>query len=70
MQFLQTADVVDVRVRADDCLDREPMAADEIHNAADFISGIEYERFACGWIADDRAVALKHADGQRKMNEP
>src|SRR5262249_14145219 len=67
VELLQAAHVVNVRVCADDRFYGEFVAADEIHDSADFVARIEHERFACGRIADDRTVALKHANRQREM---
>ncbi len=68
-KLLQTADVINVCVRTDDCFDRQSVPADEIHDAADFVARIEHQRLASYGIADDGAVALQHADWQGKMNQ-
>jgi len=66
---LQTTDVINVCVRADDCLDRQLVAPDQIHDAPDFVARIEHQRFARRRVADDRAIALQHANWQGKMDE-
>jgi len=69
VKSLQAADVVDVRVRADDSLYREFVAAEQVHDAVNFIAGIEDDSFARDGIADDRAVALQQADRNREVQE-
>lgn len=64
VEFLQAADVINVRVRADDGFHFKLVAADEVHNAADFIARVEHDRFARYGVADNRAIALQHADWQ------
>ncbi len=60
MKFAQTADVIDVRVRADDDFYGQLMTPEKIQNAIDFVAGVHYQRFARGGIADDRAIALQY----------
>src|SRR5260221_3564115 len=60
MQLAQAADVIDVRMRADDGFHREPVPAEQLQNAAHFIARIDNERLAGHRIADDRAVAWEH----------
>src|SRR5713226_8098576 len=53
MQFAQAADVIDVRVRADDGLYGELMTAEKFQDASYFVARIHHQRFASGWIPDD-----------------
>ncbi len=64
MEFGETADVVNVGVGADDDLDGELVAAEEIEDAFDFVAGVDDDGFAGFGIADDQTIALEHADGQ------
>jgi len=62
VQLFQSADVVDVRMRADNGLHLKFVPAEQIHDAMNFVARIEHESFASDWITDDRAIALKQAD--------
>ena len=59
MKFFEAADVVNVRMSAGDGFDGEFMAAEQVHDAMDFVAGIENDGFARNRIADDGAVALQ-----------
>jgi len=61
--------VVDVRVSADDGLDGQLVAAEKFEDAGDLVAGINDECFACDWVADDRAIALQHANGDGDVNQ-
>src|ERR1700731_3344388 len=69
MKFAQSADVIDVRVRADDGLDGELMTAEKVQDAIYFVAGVHHERFARHRIADDRAIALQHPHGDGDMDQ-
>ena len=69
MQLAQTADVIDVRVGADDGLHRQLVTAEQLQNAADFVAGIDHQRLARDRIADDRAIALQHSYRNGDVNE-
>src|SRR5216683_4313180 len=69
VQLAKPADVIDVRVGADDRFDGELMASQEVQNAADLIAGIDHQRFARDRIPDNRAVALQHPHGNRDVDE-
>jgi len=69
VQFLDAADVIDVGVRANDGFDGEFVAAEQVHDAVNFVAGVEDQSFARDWIADDRAVALQHADGNGEVEQ-
>lgn len=60
----EAADVINVGVGADDDLDGEFVAAEEIEDALDFVAGVDDDGFARFGVANDQAIALKHADGQ------
>src|SRR5690348_8948344 len=69
VELAQSADVINVRMGADDGLHREPPAAEKVENALDLVAGIDDERFARERVADDRAIALQHADGNGDVNQ-
>src|SRR5258708_385299 len=69
MKFAQAADVVDVRVRADDDFYDELMAPDQVQDARDFVAWVHHQRFARGGIADDGAVALQHPNGDSDVDQ-
>ena len=69
MKCGETADVIDVRVRADDREDLQPMAAENLEDAFDIIARVHDDGLAGGGIAQDRAVALQHADGNHFVDE-
>src|SRR5713226_10234117 len=60
MQFAQSTDVIDVRVRADDDFYNELMTAEQVQDAIDFIARVHHQRFARGRITDDLTIALQH----------
>jgi len=62
VKFLQAADVVNVGVRADDGFYGESVAAEDVHDAVDFVAGVEDDGFPRDGIADDGAIALQQAD--------
>jgi len=68
VKFGEAADVVDVRVGADDGFDFETVAANEAKNAFDFVAGIDDDALLGAGIADDGTVALQHADGNLEVN--
>src|SRR6266550_4376313 len=69
MKFAQAADVIDVRVRADDGLYRELMTAEKVQDAIYFVAGVHHQRFARHRIADDRAIALQYPHGDGDMDQ-
>jgi hypothetical protein len=69
VELLQTADVVNVRVGADDGFYGELVAAEQIHDAVDFVAGVEDDGFTRDGIADDGAVALQDADRNGEMQQ-
>ena len=62
MEFGQAADVIDVRMGADNGFDGEFVAAEKAEDAFDFVAGVDHDGFMCFGIANDGAVALQHAD--------
>jgi hypothetical protein len=58
-----------VRVSADDGFDSQLVAAEQVHDAMDFVAGIEDDGFARDRIADDGAVALQQADRNGEMEQ-
>ena len=69
VQLFQSADVVDVRMRADNGLHLKFVPAEQIHDAMNFVARIEHESFASDWITDDRAITLKQADRHGKVQK-
>ena len=69
VEFFQTADMVDVRVGADDSLDGELVAAEQIHDAVNLVARVEDDGFARDGIADDGTVALQQADGNGEVQQ-
>jgi hypothetical protein len=68
MELAQAADVVNVRVSTDDGFDGEPVSANEIQNACDFVAGIDDQGFSRDGIADDGAIALENSHGDGDVN--
>ena len=62
MEFGQAADVIDVRMGADNGFDGELVAAEKAEDAFDFVAGVDHDGFMSFGIANDGAVALQHAD--------
>jgi uncharacterized membrane protein len=60
--------MIDVRVRDHDGLHREPMPLHDLQNLGDIVSGIDNDSLARLFVAEDRAVALQHADRQDLVN--
>jgi hypothetical protein len=56
--------MIDVGMGDHDLLDLQVMLADEPEDVLNVIAGIDDHRFASGFIADDRAVALQRPDGE------
>src|SRR5262249_40280085 len=69
MELAQPADVVDVRVRAYNGFHRETAPTDQVKNPRHFIARVDHQRLARKRIADDRAIALQHAQGNGDMNQ-
>lgn len=69
MQRSQAADVVDVRVCADDRANLQFVVADDFEDAIDLVARVDDDGFARLWVAKDRAIALQHADGNDFVNE-
>ena len=61
--------MVNVRVGADDGLDGETAPAEKVENALDLVAGVYHESFARERVANDRAIALKYADGNGDVNQ-
>lgn len=58
----RASDVVDVGVGDEDLPQFEAKLAQPSVNAGDLVSGIDHNRFARGFVAEKRAVALERAD--------
>jgi hypothetical protein len=56
-------------VRAHDGLDGQRVLGQQLQNSPGFVAWIDYQRFACFGIADDRTIALQHADWQDFVND-
>src|SRR5215472_1940098 len=70
MQLAQSADVVNVRMRADNGLHSQAPPAEKVQNAGDFVSRIYNQSFARQRVPDDRAIALQHANRNGDVNQP
>jgi hypothetical protein len=64
----EPADVVDVRVGADDGFDLKFVATEETEDALNFIAGINDDGFERARVANDGAVALQHTNGELEVN--
>src|SRR6266403_3698137 len=69
MELAQSADVVNVRVGADNSFYGEAVAAEEVQDARDFIAGIDDQSLARRGIADDGTIALEHAHRDGDVNQ-
>jgi hypothetical protein len=69
MKFAQAADVIDVRMGADDGFYCEFVTAEKVQDAIYFVAGVNHQRFARDGISDDRAVALQHPYGDGDVNQ-
>jgi len=69
VESLQAADVINVRVGADNGFDGEFVAAEQIHDAVNFVAWVDDDGFARDRIADDGAVALQNADGNGEVQQ-
>lgn len=58
----EAADMVDMRVGADNGLDLKLVAAKQAEDSFHFITWVDDDGFQCSRITDDGAVALEHAD--------
>jgi len=64
----EAADVIDMRVGADDGFDGESVAANQAEDAFDFVAGVDHDAFSGAWVADDGTVALQHAHGNFEVD--
>jgi uncharacterized membrane protein len=64
LEFLGAADVIDVGVGDHDGGHGEAVPLEDFEDAVDFVAGIDDHGLAGGFVAEDRAVTLQHADGQ------
>jgi hypothetical protein len=69
MESRQAADVVDVRVSADDGANFQIMPPQNGQDAVGVVAGIDHNPFASNRIAQNRAVALQHAYRDYFVNE-
>jgi hypothetical protein len=69
MELAESADVINMRVRADDGLNFEFVPAQKIEDAMDFVAGIDDQRFARDGVANDGAIALKHSYRNGDVNQ-
>jgi aminomethyltransferase len=65
---VRAADVIDVRVRDHNGLHREIVFAQTLLDLRDVVSRIDNNGFASRFVAKNRTVALKHADGQNNVD--
>jgi hypothetical protein len=69
VQSGEAADVVNMRMRADDGVNLQFVLAQYLRNALDFIAGVHNDRLTGRGIAQDRAIALQHPDGDHFMDQ-
>lgn len=69
MKSRKSADVVDMRVSADDGANFEAVAADYGQDALDLVARIHHNRFVRLGIAKDRTIALKQPDWNQFVNQ-
>jgi len=69
VELAQAADVVNVRMRANDGFDGEAAPSEKVENALDLIARVYHESFARERVANDRTIALKYADGNGDVNQ-
>jgi len=66
-EFLEAGgagDVVDVSVGDEDLLDGEAVALKQGHDARNVVARVDDDSLAGGFVTEDGAVALQHADGE------
>ena len=68
MELAQAADVINVRVGADDSFHGEAVAPEKIQDARDFIAGIDDQSLPRVGITDDGTIALEHAHRDSDVN--
>jgi hypothetical protein len=68
VKLRETADVVNVRVGADDGFDLELVPAEKAEDAFDFVARVNDDGFAGLGIANDLAIALEQANGEPDMD--
>jgi len=69
MKLLEAARVVNMSVGADDGFNRKLVTAQQFHDAMDFVARVKDDGLVRDGIADDRAVALQQADGNREVQK-
>jgi hypothetical protein len=60
----RASNVVDMRVGDEDLLELESEFHETVMDAGDIVAWIDHDGFACLFIAEDGAVALKGTDGK------
>ena len=68
LQLVRAADVIDVRVRDDDGFHAQPVPRENLEDLGDVVAGIDHDGLARLLVAEDRAVALQHANRQNLVN--
>jgi urease alpha subunit len=61
--------MINVRMSADDRFYGESVAAEQVHDAMDFVSRIEDQSLARDRVGDDRAIALQQTHGNREVKK-
>src|SRR5260370_39760803 len=61
--------MINVRMSADDRFYGEFVAAEQVHDAMDFVSRIEDQSLARDRVGDDRAIALQQAHRNREVKK-
>ena len=68
LQLLDASHMVNVRVRRHDQHGLQPVPVENFLDALDVVARINHHRFARLLVAEDRAVAGEHADGNDFVN--
>ena len=67
-QFHRPANMIDVGMGDDDLFHLQLVPPDDREDVFDIVARIDDHRFARGFIADDRTIALQRADGKDFVN--
>jgi hypothetical protein len=62
-QARRAPDVIDMGMGYGDDFDGQRVALENFQNSIDFFARVDDDGFAGRFVADDRAVAAEHADG-------
>ncbi len=69
-KFAQRADVIDVRVRMNECRRLEPVDGKPFRDDVDVVAAVDHDRLAARFVPQDRARAAERADGEMFDDHP